>query len=206
MLHLIHRLFPKFMAEQEDEMKSLLLSHFRLMIKIMSAIDVYTITRGIYDMFNKMHRVSKKNSFLLDINNDCMDYMRENLQKIMEKKITHENEIEWPNMILLKKYFEDFLYKPGGIQKWSNVDNKNDIDPLLMEIYNVNAPIRYTMDADENWPSLLKIDQTSSKDQLEDFYLFHKYHNNHEKIKLDAISDQYREVTDADLFMSSWEL
>jgi hypothetical protein len=213
MMHLIFRLFPEYIKKHENKIKALIFDKFSLMVKILSAVDIMSVSRGSADQMKK-YRPSADVEYLMEMSKFCSKFILTNLQKAIDGTLTSHEDIDWPNRLILRKFFSEFSYKPGSIE-WGDptVDPRNDIKTqYLMGIFNVNAPVKYSMEKYETWPKMLRWDfdfdmqKKYGYELPEEYYAFIKFKDTNEEGELEEIAYEHRTEFDPVKLMSSWEV
>jgi len=154
---MLNNYLPNFMEKYSDELISLILRDFPLVFKILTAIDSYAICRGIYTMFEvefketlkgekelKIPKASKQ--LLKQIETYSLTYIIKQLTLAIKGEIKCDD-IEYPNLEILRKYFSNFIIKDA-----------KDIKGYVLDAFNSNNDIKYGIQKYENYPYMLKIE------------------------------------------------
>jgi|SRR3989344_889875 len=156
-VRMLNNYLPNFMEKYSDELISLILRDFPLVFKILTAIDSYAICRGIYTMFEvefketlkgekelKIPKASKQ--LLKQIETYSLTYIIKQLTLAIKGEIKCDD-IEYPNLEILRKYFSNFIIKDA-----------KDIKGYVLDAFNSNNDIKYGIQKYENYPYMLKIE------------------------------------------------
>ncbi len=132
-LKMLNQYFPTFMKSHKDKVLSLLIDNFDLAFKIISAVDIYSLTTNITNMleleFEKLNdEKSNKNGVELipeikklmsRIGKRSEELLLDGLNGAISKKIT---DIGWPAYTIMNEFFSDFA---SAVNANDNGDDKN---------------------------------------------------------------------------------
>lgn len=210
-LNILHHYFPKLMEKFRNKIESLLISNFPLMFKILSGIDTYVIVSNINAMLDidvaftqgKIKIASGASKFLTSLANHAEYLIISHIQAAIEGRITSEDDIEWPNLQIITKFFSNWILTP---EKMKNRDF------TIIDIFNSNSDVTYDISSYESWGPLLRFDH-----QLELYRKFgmeipqtikrwQKHKNTDESILMDLIVSKYKPSKKEILDFESWML
>lgn len=155
-MYMIYHYFPDIMKKYQEKLEALLLTNFPLMFKILTAVDTYVIMSNIAAMFSIDDAFTRGQikiapgaiKLLMKLSNQASELVHDNVTAAVEGKISNENDIEWPNLLIIKKNFSDWLLTPEKIKK----ENMT-----IVEIFNSNNDLKYDIDDYDSWGPLLSI-------------------------------------------------
>lgn len=157
MMRVIHHYFTKFYEKNRDALEGLILNNFQLMFKILSAVDAYSISTNLAAMFSidelftrgKIKLVPGATKLLAKLGSTAEAITLDNLQKALDGKIKLVDDIEWPNLVLIRRCFEEYRILPEELTKHR--------DANVVEIFNYNNEVKYSVAEYDTWGPLLSI-------------------------------------------------
>jgi hypothetical protein len=213
-LSIIHHYFPQLFENYQTQLVELLSENFSLVFKIMTAIDTYAIMSNISAMFKfdvtiagGDLMIAKGAQNLLDrIIRYSEDLILGNILSAIDGKISVPDDIEWPNLLIIREIFSNFLITEDNLIKKTDDPNFN-----VIEIFNSNNEIKYEIEDHDTWGPVLSLDieiQLRKKYDLPDpsFDEWLKFKDTDEIKDLDALSDKYREKEKEIMAMEDWML
>lgn len=208
-LHIIYHYFPKLMEKYQDKIEALLISHFPLMFKILTAVDTYVIMTNIGAMFSiddaftrgKIKIAPGAIKLLAHLANMAEHLVITHIQAAIEGRISLPDDIEWPNLQIIQKNFSGWLLTP---------EKMKDKTYTIVEIFNANNDVIYDIDDYDSWGPLLALDK--------EIELRKKYHQEiHEGIKqwleykqrdetvlIESLTSKYEQQEKEVLQLDSW--
>lgn len=140
---------PEFYEEYGPEMEILMLRHFDIGFKILTALDTHRLGRGITSLI--------KNNPHLNANPKCLEllnsiqetaryYLRDVVRKVVSGEIT---KVDYCNKTIIDKLFKSFL-----------IDNfKGPYDQIVIQdLYNYDNEMKYNIREYEKFPETVKWD------------------------------------------------
>lgn len=157
-MHIIYHYFPKIMDSYRDKIESLLVSNFPLMFKILTAIDTFVMMTNISAMFDIDDAFTKGQIKIAPCAFKILDQLAkhaeklviENIDAIIAGTISQPDDIEWPNLVIIKKNFSEWILTPERIKK-------GGIN--IIEIFNSNNEIVSDIDDYDSWGPLLSLNK-----------------------------------------------
>ncbi len=157
-LQTIYSYFPKLVMKYREHIEALLLTSFPLMFKILSVIDTYVIMNNISAMFSiddtfvseKIKIAPGAQKLLKGIIQHAEQLFVNNIHAVVEGRVTRPEDIEWPNLIILKDRFASYSIKASEV-----INPANNI----VDIFNSNNPVTYDVEDYDTWGPLLSIDK-----------------------------------------------
>lgn len=209
-MNIIYHYFPKFMESFHDKIESLLTNEFPLMFKILTAIDTYIIMGNIATMFtideafakNKIKIASGAMKLLRTLSSMAEKLLTDNLQVIIEGRISSVDDIEWPNLTIIKKIFAPNLLTPELMTS----------DITVVDIFNFNNDVIYDTEDYDTWGPLLKIDKEVELRKKYKINVFpelrhwNEYKEYDESDAVDALTHKYEQKEADVLQIESWML
>lgn len=157
-MQILYAHFPKLVEEYRTTLEAKFLTNFGLMFKILSVIDTYTISFNMETMFKIDEAVLRGQvklspeiaKILAALVRESANLLEENIRGVAAEKITSEADIEWPNLVILKKIFAAYLYDDAKLaDKTINV----------VEIFNYTNPVKNKIEDPATWGPLLSLDK-----------------------------------------------
>lgn len=154
MMRLLFQYFPKFMERYHSEIEKLIVSDFELCFKIMTAIDTYVLCINLNTMLSvdqhiksglvKLHPDIPKNLNKIIIMAENL--IMENFKQVINGEIKTSKDIEWPNYVLIKKYYEKYETNDADIK----------LDDIV-DIFNENNDVKYSVEDYDTYSPLLSL-------------------------------------------------
>jgi hypothetical protein len=157
-LQTMYSYFPNLVTKYRDHIEALLLTNFPLVFKILSVIDTYVIMSNISAMFSiddtfvseKIKIAPGAQKLLQAIINQAKSLFVSNIQAAIEHRITSTDDIEWPNLTILKTQFTGYSMTPAAV-----IDKTLNI----VDIFNSNNTVTYDVEDYDTWGPLLSIEK-----------------------------------------------
>ena len=201
MLITIVKYFPDLIDRYRGPFELLLVNNFQLMFKVFSALDTYVVVTNTMQMIavdpvfkNKKLKFAHFDKLLSRVANLAEELITTNAVAAAEGRITNPAEIEWPNLVILKKCFTQYVC--GG-RALSNRIARGD---TIIEVFNYNNPLTYDIGEYDTWGPLVSLDkelELRKKHGLpldQDIQEWLAYKNLDESLRLDAVAEKYREI------------
>lgn len=210
-LHMIYYYFPKLMDKYRDKIEALLLSAYPLMFKILTAADTYVIMSNIGAMFaiddaftrGKIKIAPGAIKLLAKLAGMAENLVVGNIQDAIEGRIGQPDDIEWPNLTILKKCFGEYKITQ---------DKMNDKTITIVDIFNSNNDVVYDIDDYDSWGPLLSLEKEIElrkkyKQEIhEGIREWIKYKNTDESATVDSLTAKYEQQEREVLQYESWML
>lgn len=145
---------PAIMQSHAAKIEILLADKFPLMFKIITAIDAYVLFSNMLGLFTSEPNITtgvlkapeESVSLLRKISKEAEESLTHNLLAALEGRINEPNDIEWPNLLLLKKFFAGNILTPDTIPPEGTE---------LLDIFNGNNDIIYELTDVEKFGPIL---------------------------------------------------
>ncbi len=156
-LQTLYHYFKALVKKYRDEIETLLKNNFALMFKIVSAIDTFVIMSNISAMFSiddaftrgKITIAAGAQKILDHLVDDAENLIVRNIQDAIAGKITSVDDIEWPNLTIIKKNFGKYVLTPEKMTPSTNI----------LDIFNSANEMIYDIEGYETWGPLLSLDR-----------------------------------------------
>jgi len=208
MMNLIHMYYPKIMELHQEVIENLITKNFPLMFKVISVMDTYILMNNIKALFTVESIIVNKEIIVSDESVKLVDKLIEsanklflsNITKAIVGKITSEDDIEWPNLLIIRECFADYIYTQDM-----------GSDYTLTDIYNSNNEIINDLDDYETWGPLLSIESVKeiiAKYGINEvkFALWDEYMLDKDKDDPAALADKYLKQESEVLQYEPWML
>lgn len=157
-LQTLFHYFPKLTQKYRDKIESLLLSNFSLMFKILTVIDTYVIMSNINAMFSiddafthgKIKLAPDAFRLLKALIFNAEELMAINIEAAASGKISDPEDIDWPNLLIIKKVFAKHKLTP---------EIMNDPNINVVDIFNSHNEVIYDVEDYDTWGPLLSLDK-----------------------------------------------
>ena len=143
MMRMLFTYFSKFMERNHNEISAIIENNFDLAFKIMTAIDPFVMCSNVSSMlsidqyvktgFIKLHPEIMK--YTNRIASAAEGLILENFKRAISGDIKSADDIEWPNYIIIKKYFE----------RYEISDKKSELSNVV-DVFNENNDINYQIE------------------------------------------------------------
>jgi hypothetical protein len=154
LLHIINNNFPEIIEASRAAVTRLVMENFPLMFKILSCIDVYTVTSNIKAMFSiddiftqgkiKLGAgISKRLEHLINLSSQLF---HTNIGAAIRGDIDSPEDIEWPCVVILREVFKDFETVAIG------PDNN------LVEVFRSGNQMRHDIGDYDSWGALVSLE------------------------------------------------
>jgi hypothetical protein len=204
-INVVNHHFPALVKKFRDIIEALLLGNFALMFKILTVIDTHIIMSNILAMFstdsvfNGAIKLAPGVVKLLQKIVEQSEYlMVTNIKNAIEGRITSADEIEWPNLLILRDQFrENILTRTGS--------------PNIVEIFNSNNDVIYNIEDYSTWGPLLSLDKEMElrkkfNQSVEDIQHWMQYKQRDESDRLEQLVSKYEHQVKDTLEFESWML
>jgi len=157
----VRKNLPWLMEKYDTEVAKLTTDNFPLAFKILSAMDVYTLMRGVEtlleteSLFRDKVKVTpdalKLVRSLIDVSRSIIS---RNFQACMEGKLTDPDDVEWPCIEILRgSIFAEYLLTEAKM---------NDPTVVVCDIFNHNNVVKYDFMYPALWGPLLELGDTET--------------------------------------------
>lgn len=191
-LKVIARYFPKLHNKFAKEIEDRVLTKFDLVFKILTGIDAIKIANNLMQIFQVDSNFTNSEieydrripTLCAEISEFAQNQMIKNMTELISKEINSVDDIEWPNLAIIKQFFAHHNVDLNQIKNKDenildifvydnklkyNINNHDQWGPLvssdkkieLMKKLNIDIPVDYKM-----WLKYLTIDET---DDVNDF-------------------------------------
>jgi len=187
----VRKNLPWLMEKYDTEVARMTTDNFALAFKILSAMDVYTLMRGIETLIetealfrDKVSVTAAALPLVRSLISASREIMSRNFQAVMEGKLNDADDIEWPCMELLRgPIFSEYLLTPARMA---------DPNIVVCDIFNHNNEVKYDFMDPSLWGPLLEIDSEQDDAQVARSNTYRDFDEEHEKeriIKKYAVAD-----------------
>jgi hypothetical protein len=153
LLHIINNNFPEIIESSQAAVSRLVMENFPLMFKILSCVDVFTVMSNIKAMFSiddvfthgtiKLAKgISTRLEKLIQLSSQLF---HTNIASAIRGDITSPDDIEWPNNIILREVFGDFVRDVR--------DEEN-----LVDVFRSNSELKYDISDYDSWGPLVSLE------------------------------------------------
>lgn len=209
-MHMIYHYFPKLIEKYRDNIENLLLNNFPTMFKILTPVDTFVIMSNIAAMFSVDDAFTRGTipiakgamKLLSQLATKAEALIVHNLQALIEGRINTPDDIEWPNLVILRDVFKDFIMTPNELKK-SNIN--------VVEVFNGNNDIISDIDDYTTWGPLLSLaGEEKLRKQLnypyagETYNQWRKFKKIDESIPLDELTKKYEDKEKDVLDFEPW--
>ena len=192
--YLLYQYFPVLMDKYKDKIKELIHSNFPLIFKIITAIDTFVIMSNISAMFSvddvftrgKIVIASGVMKLLSKLVTRAEALIVDNINAVIEGRITSVDDIEWPNLIIIREVFA------------SHVIKSVDKTITITDVFNSNNEIISDIEDYDTWGPLLSLKgeediRKKYKEQLDPISYRHwmKFKKVDESIPLEELTKKY---------------
>lgn len=174
---LLHMHFPSFVDSNINQLQSLAISNFPLLFKIATLIDVFVLFKNIEilytiekDLLNEI-KAWDALKWVSELFKYAEGEIINLLQQAINETLKKPEDIPWPNLVFLHKYFTEFEiteeYLNELVEANANHDSYKTKDPVpplgvsipvVIDIINYNLHVKYNTRSVETWPEVLKPD------------------------------------------------
>ena len=149
LLNLYLQLFPGKQSIK-DELIVLFKNYYDAVFKILTAIDMYMFSVRMNKLLNQIdYKVSKKALELIsNINKITENFISERMNNLISDPVNYSKKIledDFPNLIIIKKYFMSFRFE---------YEEKNI--KVINDFYNYNNDFKYSLNTWEEFPEIIK--------------------------------------------------
>lgn len=157
-MQIVYHYFPKVMDKYREQIEGLLITNFELMFKILTAIDTFVICSNIAAMISideaftrgKIKLAGGLGRFTVRIIQLAEATILSNLQAAIDGKIKSVDDLEWPNLVILRQCFDEFRITGASLKK-QKVD--------ILDIFNYNNDVLWDVEDYSTWGPMLSIDK-----------------------------------------------
>lgn len=153
LLHIINNNFPEIIESSQAAVSRLVMENFPLMFKILSCVDVFTVMSNIKAMFSiddvftrgkiKLAKgVSERLEKIIQLSSQLF---HTNIAQAIRGEITSPDDIEWPNNVILREVFSDFV---------RNVRDEEN----LVDVFRSNGELKYDIGDYDSWGPLVSLE------------------------------------------------
>lgn len=179
--------FEDFFEKNKDDIEIAIKKKFSLVFKILTLVDMYTVTRGLLMMFKveKEFDVHEKTLGLVKLLNDtCKTMFLNNFTDLISGKLKTLN---WPNYSLMTECF--IPYKLTDMTRLKT--------EVVVDIFTYRKVLRYSLQDYEKFPDILKIEpilESYKKYELnsDDYQTVLEFFKDGNENELEEISDRYK--------------
>lgn len=208
-MHMIYHYFPKLMDKYKDKIEALLISSYPLMFKILTAVDTYVIMSNIGHMFalddaftrGKIKIAPGAIKMLAKLTELAEHSVVSNIQAAIEGRVSLPDDIEWPNLVILRKVFGDWELKPDKIKA---------AKMTIVDIFNSNNEVVSDIDDYDSWGPLLSLEKEIelrkkyNQEIHEGIKQWIKYKTTDESAVVDSLTSKYEQQEREVLQLESW--
>lgn len=157
-LHLMNQYFADFMEKHGELFLALLKSEFPLIFKALSALDTFVLMTNFRSMMSidaafasGRAKIADGAVALLDrIIEQSEELILSHLDKIISGELTAADDIEWPNLLILRENFTDYeMGKPRA---------QLAEDEVICDVFNSELDMPYTVEDPDTWGPILGMD------------------------------------------------
>lgn len=204
----IYHYFPKLITKYHDKIESLLTLNFPLMFKIITCIDTYVLMTNISGMFSiddvftqgKVKIAPGAVDFLSKLISSAESLFSSNMLSAIEGQISSPDDIEWPNLVIIKKHFAPYILTP---------EKTLDKNINVVEFFNAQNPITNEIEDYDTWGPLLSLDKEI---ELRKKYNLHdegitdwiKFKSTDESNSIESLTYKYAQQEKDVLELESW--
>jgi hypothetical protein len=191
-LNMINQHFPVLVDKYGEILRTLVVSKFPIMFKILTAVDAFSVVSNIETLL-QLNPVFKKNTisphiipFLKLITTEIEKFIFDNVQGVIDEKIKTTSDIIWPNLHIIKTYFSEFILKPSANITIVDIFNSNNLQKFTIDEYNSSGPI-INLDKDIEMQRKQNIEPSKPLQDWQD------YHNRDESEAIDKLNKKYEQ-------------
>lgn len=149
-LQIIARAFTDFATSHQTELRYSVMNQQELLFKIATICDTFVLMDGFY---LQMSQTKLRNGELLaekhlnlikSLRDKCESLFMGNMEGLLTKKYTSEDDIEWPNLVLIKDIFT--IFKRDTIA--------SDIE--IVDYFRSTNPLKYDYADELEWSPVMK--------------------------------------------------
>jgi hypothetical protein len=181
------------------------------MFKIFTAIDTFVVMTNIAAMFSiddaftrgRITLAPGAQALLDSLIKDAEDAIVSNVQAAVDGKLTSVNDLEWPNLTIIRKNFAAFTITPAKMK---------DPNINVVDVFNSGNGVIWSVEDYDSWGPLLSLDKEIELRKKHGLGLdtgimeWLKYKNLDETELMDKLTDKYedqeREVLDYEAWMT----
>lgn len=207
-LRVLYRYFNEFVIKYKDQLLAKLLDSPDLFFKVFSVIDVFALARNLSTLF-EVEREHIGNvipaaikTFIEKLATAAEMKLVQGLEKVVKGSITSPDDIDWPNLEILRMFYEEDRADLSG-EKYKGRDNNGQgesaMSITICDVFNAAAEMKTDMKNYKTWPSILKFDKeyeilkkyglTPQAKNFEEWKAFFGYD---ESNMLNVIKERYR--------------
>ena len=154
-LRVLFRYFGEFVTKFKDQLLAKLLDAPDLFFKVFSIIDTFALARNLSTLF-EIERGNIKIpeeiiQFMMKLSSAAELKLINGLEKIVQGIVTKQEDIEWPNLDILRLFYEENLLD------FSKEYDKSKV--TVCDVFNAAAPMNTDMKEYKTWPNILKFDK-----------------------------------------------
>jgi hypothetical protein len=211
MMRLLFTYFAKFMERNHIEVNKVLDNNFPLAFKILTAIDPFVMFNNIVAMLSVDQYIRngqiKLHPDLIKFTNKLVSFSEsfilENFKRAISGDIKSVDDIEWPNFMLLKKYFERY--------EFVDIAKVKPDAYFIMDVFNENSEIKYKIENYDTWSPLLSLDTEFKIYQkynmvFEDKDKWLAFRNRDETSDIERLLDKYEQQEQDVINIEPWML
>lgn len=143
MLNILFHHFPSFATTNKSALDKLARSKPQLFFKILTAVDSYSICRNLDIMIGvefppgatKVKVDPKIQRFLKRVYSHAEKILLDYFERAMADDIPSDVDIEWPNLLLIKEFFEEYRVTDKTPTNYTIVDIFNFLSDLKYDLY-----------------------------------------------------------------------
>ena len=152
-MHMLFQYFQDFSIKHRKELTAAMYDRFPLMFKIMSVFDILSIVESLDRLMPMQFSTPEAKKklhpdilpFVSKVAKRTREFAEELLTKVVTGKIMSEKDIEWPNLVLLREFFQPIK------SKYSDADGKS----VIVDIFDYTNKLQYDLLSPEKYPYFL---------------------------------------------------
>jgi hypothetical protein len=148
-LQTLHYHFPEFTTENREKLEGLIATKFDDVFHVLSAIDPYIFTKGLWTWFTEHNEFNKNvevTELLCDIYNRAEHLLMNGLEDLLKTGSGPGGQL--PNLIIINEFFSDHIRNESEYYKGR----------AIVDIQNSNNPIKYLITDPTRWNAPLSND------------------------------------------------
>lgn len=187
----------EYVEENKQLIEAAMLRNMDLFLKVFSAFDTFKMTKSMLNLFSTsgINVRSENLELLKKINILSAKYLTDNMSDVLNGRVTHEEDVSYPNLEILKACFEHMHL--------SSFKERSKDDINIVDYFCANNKIKYYADDPNKFPPNIKYDELKKAGiKIDKDSKFYKDKENNEYMKkvnpeeLDEISAQILETRD----------
>ncbi len=210
-LQLIYNYFPKFVSKYRDQIEGLILTNFPLVFKAITVVDTFVIMSNVLAMFaldntfvtEQVKIAPGAHKLLKAIIARSETLFVDNMQALIDRKVTSVDELEWPNLTIIRELFADNVMDPADI-----IENAIQI----VDVFNHNNDMKWDIEDYDTWGPLLSVDkelELRKKFDLPQHYVMDEWvrmRRTDESPTIEALTSKYEQQERDVLDFEEWML